>query len=116
MTCPRCGAPAPSGAKFCNQCAAPLTAGPSVPSTAPVTAPSAAPAGAPPALPSATALVLHHHGPAQRSLHYLALAALGIVMLFLSAIVLGILREQARTLPGFIVSLVMAVLPVPIYA
>ena len=129
MTCPRCGATAPSGAKYCNQCAAPLTPGPSVPSTAPTVA---SPTGAPPALPvaaagaplapaqtatpSATALVLHHHGPAQRSLYYLALAVLGIVMLFLSAIVLGILREQARTLPGFIVSLVMAVLPVPIYA
>jgi protease PrsW len=132
MTCPKCGAAAPSGAKFCNQCAAPLTAGPSVPAPAPAPASPPVPASTPPALPltaagappvppqtlspSAAALVLHHNGAAQRSLHYLALAMLGIVMLFLSAIVLGILREQTRTLPAFIISLVMAVLPVPIYA
>lgn len=66
--------------------------------------------------PSAAAWVLHHHGPAQRSLHYLALAMFGVAMLFLSSIVLGILREQSHTFPAFAISLVMAVLPVPIYA
>ncbi len=133
MTCPRCGAQVPSGAKFCNQCGAALTAGPAAPGAAsttaspapqastapvpPVTALAAPPSVAPQVVtPSAAALVLHHHGPAQRSLHYLALAVVGVVMLFLSAIVLGILREQARTYPAFVISLVLAVLPVPIYA
>lgn len=133
MTCARCGAPAPSDAKFCNQCGAPFVAASSGSSATPSTTTPAAQAspyparpanaaGAAPsgtvqvASPSAAALVLHHDGPAQRSLHYLALAMLGVVMLFLSATVLGILREQAREFPVFAISLVLAVLPVPIYA
>jgi protease PrsW len=132
MTCPRCGALLPSGAKFCNQCGTAVTAGRSAPSAVSVTASAAPQASASPgSLPtaaapltvtpqmvstSAAATVLHHYGPAQRSLHYLALAMLGVLMLFLSGIVLGILREQSHTFPAFAISVVMAVLPVPIYA
>src|SRR5262249_16818247 len=110
VTCPRCGAALPSGARFCNQCGAAVRAGASGPSavsgsapTPPQPSPSQAPlapAGVPEPAPQislpAAALVLHHHGPAQRSLHYLALAMLGVAMLFLSSIVLGILREQSH--------------------
>ncbi len=45
VTCPRCGAPAAPGARFCKQCGSPLTA--PATATAPASPPAAAPVPAP---------------------------------------------------------------------
>lgn len=92
MACPRCGARSVAGARFCGQCGTALGVA----------------AGATAVLPAGAHV-------AQRSVHHSAGAAVGCLVLTLGFVflVLGLLEAP---LPAVIVSSILAILPVPIYA
>jgi len=101
MTCPRCGAPAVAGAAFCTHCGAPLSGT----------------AAAQPGSGGGTAVAAAHApaGP-ERGLHFLALGGLGCLGLLLGFLLLLILLAQAQSFGVFVLSVLLAILPVPIYA
>ena len=116
MTCPRCGLATPAGSAFCTNCGAPLAHAASA--VGPTTAAStvAVPVAASAAMPAAAPAPQRHAGAAERSLFFLALAAVGGLGLALCTLLLVVLAHDAPTPVIFAVAVVMAILPVPIYA
>ena len=113
MTCPRCGAKAVAGARFCNHCGARL-AEPAGPSAGVHGAAPAAPR-APQAGGAAALQWTHVHGSAEQSLHYLVLGGIGVVLAVLTGILLVFSLAAAQSFAAFVLSVILAVLPVPVY-